>query len=65
MRKRWGRLPVEVRREVMRLAAQGLPYRQILARVDISMGSVENVLRPLGGVIRRDMLAPAAAAEPG
>lgn len=58
MRKWRGRLPVEVRREVMRLAAQGLSYNQIRARVDISLGSVSNVLRPLGGVIRTDMLAP-------
>src|SRR5215831_615884 len=58
-RVRWWRMPVEVRRQVMRLAAQGLSYRQIRARVDISTGSVGNVLRPLGGVIRKDMLAPA------
>jgi transposase, IS30 family len=56
-RVRWRWMPVEVRREVMRLAAQGLSYNQILAQVDISMGSVQNVLRPLGGVIRKDMLA--------
>jgi len=53
------RVTPEVRREVMRLAAQGLTYMQIVARVDVSVGSVGNVLRPLGGVIRRDMLAPA------
>ncbi len=57
-RVRWWRLPDEVRREVMRLAAQGLSHSQILARIDISEGSVGNVLRPLGGVIRTDMLAP-------
>ena len=57
-RVRWKRMPPEVRREVMRLAAQGLSHQQILARVDISKGSVQNVLRPLGGVIRKDMLAP-------
>jgi transposase, IS30 family len=57
-RVRFWRMQDEVRREVMRLAAQGLSYRQILARVDISMGSVGNVLRPLGGVIRADMLTP-------
>jgi IS30 family transposase len=59
MRKRWYRMPAEVRREVMRLAAQGLTYKQIVARVDISEGGVGLVLRPLGGVIRKDMLAPA------
>src|SRR6516165_6827426 len=50
------RFTPEMRREVMRLAAQGLSYRQILARVDTSSGRVGAVLRPLGGVIRRDML---------
>ena len=59
-RVRWWRLPVEVRVEVMRLAAQGLSYRQILARVDVSMGSVGSVLRPLGGVIGAEMLAAAS-----
>jgi transposase, IS30 family len=57
-RVRFWRMPDEVRREVMRLAAQGLSRAQIMARVDISEGSVGNVLRPLGGVIRKDMLAP-------
>ena len=57
-RVRFWRMPDEVRREVMRLAAQGLSRAQIMARVDISAGSVGNVLRPLGGVIRKDMLAP-------
>jgi transposase, IS30 family len=61
MRRRWHRMPAEVRREVMRLAARGLTYQQILARVDISSGGVRIVLRPLGGVIRTDMLAPAGA----
>ena len=48
----------ELRRAVMRLAGQGLSYRQILARLDMSMGGVGIVLRPLGGVIRKDMLQP-------
>jgi IS30 family transposase len=52
------RVTPEMRREVMRLAAQGLTYRQILARVDTSMPVVAKVLKPLGGVIRTDMLAP-------
>jgi transposase, IS30 family len=59
MRRRWRRMPAEVRREVIRLAAQGLSYSQIMGRVDISEGAVGLVLRPLGGVIRKDMLAPA------
>jgi transposase, IS30 family len=57
-KKRWLRIPPEVRREVMRLAARGLTYKQIVAAVDVSEGSIGNVLRPLGGVIRGDMLAP-------
>jgi IS30 family transposase len=55
--KKYRRITPELRREVMRLAAQGLTYSQILSRVDMSMGGVGIVLRPLGGVIRGDMLA--------
>jgi transposase, IS30 family len=54
--KRWRRIPLETRREVMRLAGQGLSYSQIIARVDVSQGSVSAILRPLGGVIRKEML---------
>jgi transposase, IS30 family len=42
----------------MRLAAQGCSYRDIAGQVSISLGSVGRVLRPLGGVIRKDMLEP-------
>jgi hypothetical protein len=42
----------------MRLRAHGLTYPQIRARVDISQGGLQIVLRPMGGVVRRDMLAP-------
>ena len=45
----------ELRGEVARLAREGLSYRQILERVDVSMGGITIVLKPLGGVIRRDM----------
>jgi transposase, IS30 family len=50
--RRWYRLPSEVRRQVIRLAAQGATYAQILEQVDVSMGTVANVLRPFGGVFR-------------
>jgi IS30 family transposase len=40
----------------MRLAARGASHREIAGRVSVSLGSVGSVLRPLGGVIRRDML---------
>ena len=43
------RVTPEMRREVMRLAARGLTYKQILARVDTSVSRVTSVLRPLGG----------------
>jgi transposase, IS30 family len=59
--KRWLRIPPEVRGEVIRLAAQGLTYQQIVARVDISAGSVANVVRPLGGTVGRDRELVAAA----
>jgi transposase, IS30 family len=57
-RRKYRRITPQLRREVMRLAGQGLSYREILARVDMSMGGVGIVLRPLGGVIRQDMLEP-------
>ncbi len=56
-RRRWVRMPPEVRREVMRLAARGCTYEEIKERVDISDGGITCVLRPLGGVIRREALA--------
>jgi len=52
------KMPVEVRREVLRLRARGLSYTQIMARVDVSLGWLSATLAPLGGVIRQDMLAP-------
>jgi transposase, IS30 family len=42
----------------MRLAATGLSSRQIAARMAMSSMTVLRVLRPLGGVVRRDMLEP-------
>lgn len=54
-RRRWYRLDDEVRRKVIRLAASGLNQRQIVDELDISAGTVCNVLRPLGGVLRSDL----------
>jgi transposase, IS30 family len=54
----WRRVTPELRREVMRLGAQGLRVREIMARVGLSEGSVRRVLGPLGGVIRTETLAP-------
>lgn len=56
-RRQWRRMPAEVRREVIRLAAQGLSHRQIQVQLGVSKGSVGLVLTPLGGVIRTDTLA--------
>jgi transposase, IS30 family len=56
VRRRWRRMPVEVRREVMRLTGEGFTYSQILEKVDISAGGINCVLRPLGGVIRKETL---------
>jgi IS30 family transposase len=41
----------------MRLAAQGCSYTQIRARLDVPLSTLSGILRPLGGVIRKDMLA--------
>jgi IS30 family transposase len=55
-RGRYGKVTPEVRREVMRLAARGGSCRDIAGQVSVSSSSVNVVLRPLGGVIRGDML---------
>jgi IS30 family transposase len=55
MKRRWHRIPESKRREVIRLAAQGLPERDIAERVRVAKGSVGRVLRPLGGVIRGEL----------
>ena len=56
-RGRWRRITPEMRRQVMRLAAQGCTWDQIQERVDTSRGGINIVLKPLGGVIRKEMLA--------
>ena len=50
--------PAHVRRRVLRLRAQGWSYTQIRAEVDIGLATLTTMLAPLGGVIRKDMLAP-------
>jgi IS30 family transposase len=54
MGRRGRRLPDEVRREIIRLAAGGASRRDILEQVDVSAGTVSNVLFPLGRVLRRE-----------
>ena len=57
-RRRLWRLDDNVRREIIRLAARGLSYSEILEQIDVSMGTVSNVLRPLGGVYRSEHWEP-------
>jgi IS30 family transposase len=49
------RLSPETRRAVIRLAAKGRSYRQIIAEAGVSMGAVTLITKPLGGVIRPEM----------
>jgi IS30 family transposase len=55
------RLSPVVRREVIRLAAAGRTYREIIDEAGVSMGSVTNITKPLGGVIRPEMWCPSSA----
>jgi len=61
VKRRWRRVTPEVRREIIRLAAAGATRDEIRLRVDRSIGTVSNVLRPLGGVSRAEMWTPSAA----
>jgi IS30 family transposase len=54
-------LSAQVRRRVIRLAAQGRTYREIIDDTGVSMGSVANITRPLGGVIRPELWCPSSA----
>jgi IS30 family transposase len=54
--REWRRLDAKTRREIFRLAAQGLSQREIAARVFRSQMSVCRVLKPLGGVRRSDVV---------
>ena len=55
MARRWRRIPPDKRQEIIRLAAAGLTQQEIAKRLDLWPNSVVYVLRPLGGVIRREM----------
>jgi IS30 family transposase len=54
MTRRRRRIGGVLRGEVVRLAARGFTYREILERVDTSMGAIMLVLRDWGGVSRSD-----------
>jgi transposase, IS30 family len=53
-KKRWRRITPEVRREVIRLAQRGASYREIKGQLDLPKSSISLVLKPLGGVIRKE-----------
>jgi IS30 family transposase len=55
---RWRRITPEKRRQIIELAAKGATYHEILAQVDTSMGGIGLVLKPLGGVMRKEMWDP-------
>lgn len=55
MERRWRRISRETRREILRLAAQGMTQRQIARQLGLWENSVAYWLRPLGGVIRKEM----------
>lgn len=50
------RIDSVLRREVIRLAARGATYREILAEVDTSMGAITVMLAQWGGVTRSDQV---------
>jgi transposase, IS30 family len=54
----WRRITPEKRCQIIRLAAQGKTYRQIAEVVDLSKDAVAIVVKPLGGVIRKEMWDP-------
>ena len=54
-KRRWHKLPAELRREVIAMAAKGATQEQVMRALDLPNGVVERVLVPLGGVFRRQM----------
>lgn len=57
----WPRLSAEARHLVIKLAAQGKSYREIIDVAGVSMGAVTRITKPLGGVIRVEMWNPSPA----
>ena len=54
-RRRWWRLDDGVRRDIIRLAASGRSYGEILSELDVSLATVSRVVSPLSGVFKADM----------
>jgi IS30 family transposase len=57
-KQRYRRITPEKRRQIIALAAKGATYQQIVHSVDLSMGAVSIVLKPLGGVSRKELWEP-------
>lgn len=60
MKRRWRRLPPDKRRAIIRMAARGATYREIVDAVDVTPRSITLVVQPLGGVIRKQQWTPSA-----
>lgn len=60
-RQNYRRITPEVRRQVLRLATKGATYRQITQQVDVSSGGVNVIIKPVGGIIRKEMWSPSSA----
>jgi IS30 family transposase len=60
-RRRYRRVTPDKRRDIIRLAAQGLTEKDIAAAVDVSHGAVGIVVRPFGGVMRKEIWTPSGA----
>jgi IS30 family transposase len=53
--RNWRPITPEKRREIIRLVSKGASYREIASAVDLSFGAVWIVVKPLGGVTRKEM----------
>lgn len=59
-RGRYRRITPDKRREAIRLRSKGATHQEIADAIDLSQGAIGIVLKPLGGVIRREMWEPSA-----
>jgi IS30 family transposase len=53
-KRRYRRIDREVRQKVIRLSAKGATYEDIKGQLDLPNGSIGLILRPLGGVLRKE-----------
>ena len=58
MKRQWRRITPDKRRQIIRMAAEGRVLNDIAAAVDLSYESVRIVVRPLGGVFRKELWQP-------